>query len=189
VLAALLLFRQLGDLAGEARSHGILAILFDQIHRPRAALNHSSHAMQLYIHLGNRLGQAMSLNDMAWDHIQLGDYQLANDLCEQALALWAKTGGHTVGGNIWDTLGLADHKLGHAVEAIRCYEQAVSEYRHGSHRPGEASALTSLGEVHHSRGDLPATENCWRQALEILTDLQDPDANVVREKLAQLGQR
>jgi tetratricopeptide (TPR) repeat protein len=187
LLAALRLFRQLGDLAGQARSHGILAILFDQNQRPRAALNHSSYALQLYRAVGNRLGEAMSLNDMAWDHIQLGDYQLAVGFCQQALALWAETGGHTVGGNIWDTLGLADHKLGQDVEAIRCYEQAVSEYRHGSHRPGEASTLTSLGEVHYSRGDLPATENCWRQALEILTDLQLPDADDVRARLGQLG--
>ena len=99
------------------------------------------------------------------------------------------TSGSTLSGAIWDTIGLARHEIGQDDEAIRCYHQAISDYRQVGDRPGEAATLTRLGQAHHSRADMNAAEDSWRRALEILSDLRLPDADVVLEKLGQLGRR
>jgi tetratricopeptide (TPR) repeat protein len=189
LLAAQRLFRHLSDLGGQAKTHGALANLHCQQQRPRAALYHTSHALELYEAAGNRLGQALSLNNIGWNHVQLGEHQQALSCCRLALKLCAGTGSHSLSGATWDTMGLAHHNLGQDAEAIKCYEQAIGEYRHAGQRPGEAESLTRLGQAHYGRGDVSAAADSWRRALEIFSDLRHPDANVVREKLGQLGRR
>jgi tetratricopeptide (TPR) repeat protein len=186
--AALGLFAQLGDPAGQARTHATLANLHCQQQRPRVALDHTSRALQLYQAAGNQLGQAISLNNIGWNHVELGDPQQALGFCERALTLCAGTGNHSLSGATWDTIGLARHELGEVAEAIRCYEQAISDYRRAGSRPGEAATLTKLGQAYYSRGDMNAAEKSWRKALKILSDLQNPDADDVRARLADLGQ-
>jgi len=53
-------------------------------------------------------------------------------------------------------------------------------------RYNEAEALTHLGDVHRGVGDLPAARDAYRQAVEILTDLDHPDADGVRARLSVL---
>jgi tetratricopeptide (TPR) repeat protein/DNA-binding XRE family transcriptional regulator len=187
--AALRLFDELGDPAGQAKTHATLANLHCNQQRPRAALDHTSVALRLYQAAGNRLGQAISLGNIGWNHVELGDPQQAIGFCEQALAMCTGTGGHTLSGAIWDTIGLARHELGQDDEAVRCYHRAISDYRQLGDRPGEAATLTRLGQAHYSRADMNAAEDSWRRALEILSELRLPDADVVLEKLGQLGRR
>jgi predicted negative regulator of RcsB-dependent stress response len=48
----------------------------------------------------------------------------------------------------------------------------------------EANALSHLGDIRHTAGDLAQARQAWQQALAIFDDLQHPDVGQVRAKLA-----
>ena len=50
-----------------------------------------------------------------------------------------------------------------------------------------AEIATHLGDTYRARGELRDAVGAWRQALGILDDLNHPDAEKVRAKLAEIG--
>jgi hypothetical protein len=51
-------------------------------------------------------------------------------------------------------------------------------------RWGEADTLVNLGDAHDATGASHAARAAWHRALTILDELDHPDANRVRAKLA-----
>jgi hypothetical protein len=47
----------------------------------------------------------------------------------------------------------------------------------------EAIPLTNLGDTLHAANDIPAAEDNWQHALQILTDLNHPDAKTIGTRL------
>jgi tetratricopeptide (TPR) repeat protein len=121
---------------------------------------------------------------VSWDHVVLGDYQQARTFCRQALALCAKIGYPWLEGQVWDTLGCAEHHLGNLAEAADCYQRALNIFRETGGRLYEADTLNHLGDTRHTAGEPAQAQEAWQQALTILEDLQHPDADQVRAKLA-----
>jgi hypothetical protein len=62
----------------------------------------------------------------------------------------------------------------------------VDLFRDLGDRYFEADTLTHLGDAHHAAGDPRAARDAWQQALTILNDMDHPDAQQVRTKLAGL---
>jgi hypothetical protein len=60
----------------------------------------------------------------------------------------------------------------------------VQDDRQPAVRFHEADTLTHLGDTRHAAGELAQAREDWQQALTILEDLQHPDADQVRAKLA-----
>jgi tetratricopeptide (TPR) repeat protein len=83
----------------------------------------------------------------------------------------------------WNSLGYAHHGLADYQQAALCYQRALGLYRGLGDRYYEASALTSLGDVHLSAGDSGAARRAWAQALPILEEIDHADASRVRAKL------
>jgi tetratricopeptide (TPR) repeat protein len=86
----------------------------------------------------------------------------------------------------WDSIGYAHHHLGNYLEAVACHEKSVSLLREVGDRYYESDALTHLGDSHLAADAPEAARDAWLQALEILTDLDHPDADRVRERLRAL---
>jgi tetratricopeptide (TPR) repeat protein len=86
----------------------------------------------------------------------------------------------------WDSLGYAHHNLGHHAEAAGCYQRAIALRRQLGDRHDEADTLTRLGDTQEAAGERDAARTAWQQALDILTDLDLPDANTVRARLDAL---
>ena len=63
------------------------------------------------------------------------------------------------------------------------YERAIELSRDLADRFGEADTLSSLGDVHHSAGDIGAARRAWRGALRIFDEIKHPDRERVRAKL------
>lgn len=124
------------------------------------------------------------LNNIAWDLDLLGDYQQARLFCRQSLALTTEFSLLDVEAAAWGTLGYAEHHLGNLAEAAACYQRALSISRKLADRRNEASALTHLGDACQASGERERAREAWQQALEILNELQQPDASKVRAKLA-----
>jgi transcriptional regulator with XRE-family HTH domain/tetratricopeptide (TPR) repeat protein len=182
------LYQELGDLLGEARTQQGLAVLAQLQGRYAEALGHAEQALRLYRAIGDKASEAEALNAVGWYHGLLGDYQQARVTCRQALTLSAEIGHSWTEGNTWDSLGYAEHHLGNLAEAAACYQRALIIFREAGARLDEADALTHLGETRQADGDLARAREAWQQALVILDDLQHPDADKVRAKLADTNQ-
>jgi DNA-binding SARP family transcriptional activator len=182
--SSLALYQRLGDRLGEAKVHQHLGGLAERQGRYADALGHSEQALRLYQAMGGKASEAEALNAVGWCHALLGDYQQARAFCRQALTLSAEIGHRWVEGAAWDSLGYAEHHLGRLDAAAACYQRALSLYREAGFRFAEADTLTHLGDTHHAVGELAQAREAWQQALAILHDLQHPDADKVRAKLA-----
>jgi tetratricopeptide (TPR) repeat protein len=182
--SSLTLYQQLGDRLGEAKVHRSLGALAERQGRYADALGHAEQALRLYQASADKASAAGALNAVGWYHGLLGDYQQARVFCRQALTLSAETGHRWTQGDAWDSLGYAEHQLGNFAEAAACYEHALSIFRASGARVTEVDTLIRLGDTHHAAGELAQAREAWQRALAILEDLQNPDADQVRAKLA-----
>jgi len=178
------LYRQLGDRVGEAKTRTVLAVIAERQGRYSDAIDHSKQALDLFQAAGHAVGVAEELNNIGWEYALLGDYQQARTFCQQALTLSAELGHRLTEGDAWDSLGYAEHHLGNFSEAAACYQRALAVMRELGDRWGEAASLTRLGDTRHAAGEPSQARQAWQQALAIFDDLEHPDAEKIRAKLA-----
>jgi DNA-binding SARP family transcriptional activator/Flp pilus assembly protein TadD len=185
---ALHLFGEIGDHAGQSRTHFDLAILLEAGGNYTDSLRHIQHAHDHYQAAGQRVGQARVLNGIGWLHAKLGDYRRALPQCQQALAMLQELDDTVGAAYAMDSVAYIHRQLGDRHQAIACYRQAHDLYREVGETEGEAEALTLIGDIHDENGDVEAARDAWRQALDILSQLGHPDAEQVRVKLTSQGQ-
>lgn len=181
---ALALYRQLGDLDGQARTELDLSRASDQMGDAGEALGHAGRALDLFKSTGHSSGQANALNAVGWFHAQLGNYHQALACCQQALELFRETGERYGEAATWDSLGYARHHRGEHAEALTCYKNGLALFRELGDRWQESAILTHLGDAYQLAGDLEAARHQWLQALDILGELNHPDADLIRQRLA-----
>ncbi|MGH3257141.1 MAG: tetratricopeptide repeat protein [Streptosporangiaceae bacterium] len=84
--------RRLADQTRQAQTHCSFAMLATLQNRPRQAVRHAGQALRLFQATGHRPGQAVALNMMGWELLQLGDLEQARYFSEQALQVCTETG-------------------------------------------------------------------------------------------------
>jgi len=178
------LYQQLGNRLGEAKIQHSLGYLAERQGRYADALAHCEQALRLFQVIGEKRPEAELLNAVGWCYGLLGDYQQARAFCRRSLALCAETGQRRLEGAVWDSLGYAEHQLGNLAEAAACYERALSLKREAGEVLMEAAILTHLADARHAAGEPAEARLAWQQALAILEELNHPDADQVRAKLA-----
>ena len=172
-----------GHLESRAAIHSGLAWLSERGHRPAEALRHLQQAHDLRQAAGNRLLQAMALNDLGYGYALVGNHKQAIDCCERALAGIREFDEPSTEAAIWHSLGFIRRQLGDHGQAIACYERSLKLARSLCDRFNEADTLGSLGDTHASAGDAEAALLAWTQALRIFEEIGHPDAELVRAKL------
>ena len=176
-----------GDTWAVASTHRILA----QVHWRRGDLPQALHQAELMLALlrGDEHPQrlAIALNAVGWYHALLGDYTAAVAHCDEALLLYRRSENQFGQAKTLDSLGYAYHHLGEHARAVDSYGTAIALFRAIGDRYNEADTLTRLGEAHRFAGDIARAESTWRCALDILTELDHPDAREVRAKLEQFS--
>jgi tetratricopeptide (TPR) repeat protein len=150
------------------------------------ALAHARHALSMFQVGDERPAQGMALNFVGSLEGQLGDYAQALDHCRQALELAREAGNVMDEAGVLDTIGYIHHRLGHHAEAIAHYRRVLDLMGPLGNAYNRTEVLTHLGDAHHAVGDLDAARDAWQLALDILDDLDHPDADAVRAKLADI---
>jgi tetratricopeptide (TPR) repeat protein/transcriptional regulator with XRE-family HTH domain len=172
-----------GDACGQAHTHNHLAFAWERQGRYDQTLHHCQQALALFQETGNRVGQADALNGIGWSHVKLGNHKQAKDCCRRAIALNEELGSKSGRASAWDSLGYAHHHLGEYEQAIACYERSIQLHRDLGNRYYEATVLTHLGDTHLVTGGRGGATKLWRQALDILVELDHADAGEVQAKL------
>jgi tetratricopeptide (TPR) repeat protein len=185
-LEALELYSRAEDRIGQANTELGIAYICEREGRPHQALDRAQRALTLYTSAQHRQGQARSLNALGWYHSSLGDHAQALTFCQRGLAILQQLGDRPGEAVTWDSLGYAYHHLGRQDEAADCYAQALALCRDLGDRYYETIVLTHLGEISESANDLDAARSEWEEALNILIDLDHPDAERVHVKIRNL---
>jgi tetratricopeptide (TPR) repeat protein/transcriptional regulator with XRE-family HTH domain len=122
-------------------------------------------------HLGDRLGQANALTDLAEVLRRTGDNQAAAQALEQALDIYRDLGNRLGQANALADLGMVRRLICDYPAPAQAFEQALDIYRDLGVRLGQASALGGLGLARLSMSEYPAAAQAFEQALDIFGDL------------------
>jgi tetratricopeptide (TPR) repeat protein len=153
-----------------------------------------------YTDAHTELGRALDLATRAGDHTMRAHTHLrisvlwglqdrsteALDHARQAFTRYEAAGHRAGQADALNQVGYAHQHLGHHAQAVTCYRHALDLFHGLGDRYGAAGTLTHLGDTHHTTGDHDAARIAWQQALTVLEDLDHPDAEPVRTKLAAL---
>lgn len=143
----------------------------------------------MYQSRGHRLGQAQTLTAIGWSHARLGDYAQALTCCRQALPVLEEFDDRERQAHAWDSIAYAHSCLGQHTQAVASYRLALDLCRGLGDRPLEADILNRFGDAHHAAHCPDAAHDAWQQALDILTELDQPYADQIRSKLGLYGDR
>ena len=137
------------------------------------AITRHTAAVEAARQLGNRLGQAGALTDLADVRRMTGDYPGATQAAEQALGIYRDLGDRLGQANTLHVLGEVRRATGDYPGAARALEQALAFYRDLGDRLGQANTLHALGTMWKATGDWPGAARALEQALGIYRDLAD----------------
>jgi DNA-binding SARP family transcriptional activator/Tfp pilus assembly protein PilF len=178
------LLSRLGEEARESNVELSIAITFGLEQRFSEALDHIRRAAGL-CPPGDRHRKVRILNAHGWFEAGLGHNEEALARCQQALALARALGDTSSEAATLDSLGYIYQRLGRYGESAEELERAAELRRFLGERFDLARTLTRLGDTRHAVGD-DSARKVWCQAAEILDELQHPDAEQVRGKIANL---
>jgi tetratricopeptide (TPR) repeat protein len=179
-------YRAAGDVAGQGRVCFDLSWVAVRQDRAADALAHSREAYRLFTAAGNRSGQGRALNNIGWCLTWVGRHEEAVDDCRRALDVLEEIDDRFGAADGWDSLGHAQHALGRYREATESYARSHTLWRALGHRYQEADLLARLGDTQAAAGDPGAAAESWHRALEILDQLDHPDAEQVKVRLQRL---
>ena len=180
---ALQIYQQLGDRIAEARWHIDMGFACARKGRFSDALAHAQQALELYESVGHQAGQAGALNNIGWYQMHLGRNELALAHCLKALRMFKEADSGYGAGITASSVGYAYHRLGDHARGVAYAEEGLRGMREYGDRSSEADSLMRLGEIHSARGDRRAAAEAWEQALAVLSELNHPDAAVLRRRL------
>ena len=150
---AVLASRACGWRECEATAVANLGSMLEWTGRLSEAVEHSRRAIQLFRELGNRSGEALALNSLSCHYRQLGRLEQAEDCLVEAIALARKEDlAFWAAANLAD-LGWLLLATGRPAEADEVLAEALEAFRELGSSFGEATALTAISALQHSRGD------------------------------------
>lgn len=183
-------FRRADDRPGQAFAHLAASMAYGWAGDLAEAIKQGEAALALYREISEQTGQGWALAGLGECHAFLENYDLARSYARQALQVTPEDGDPTTLAFAWHTLGVVHFRLGEPAEAISCYQHALAFARKRENsmaRKWLVIVLADFGDACQANGDLPAAAGAWRQALQILDDLQLPDDMGVQARLEQAG--
>jgi tetratricopeptide (TPR) repeat protein/DNA-binding Xre family transcriptional regulator len=180
---ALDLTQAAGDRAGEAECYFTLSYVCWLQGKQDSALEHAGRALALFRALGDPTWEGKASMAVGWYHVGRGETADALTFLTGALSLQQKSDDHANEAVTRDILGLLQLQLGDYEQAIRHFEVALRLARDTGNPVLEAQVLGHVGDLHEALGDSATAGSRWRQAYDIFTDLDHPQAADLRRKL------
>jgi tetratricopeptide (TPR) repeat protein len=175
------------DPSQRARTHRMLAWVWERRGHNELALEHATNALHLHQALDDPVEEANTLSDMGWYAARLGHYDAARLHCHNALTVQRHH--HNLSGeaNTLEILGHVEDKSGHHHRAVRYFQQAIAllqelgyTYYCADIREAVGHPLAALGEHDHAR-------SAWREALAMYRQQgRESDAEEVLRQLDAL---
>ncbi|MGC9671358.1 BTAD domain-containing putative transcriptional regulator [Planosporangium sp. 12N6] len=185
---ALVLARKTGDRQGEGQTLGNLGSVYERLGRYETAIDHTRQALDLMRETGDRRDEGDTLSTLGTIYRHLGQYDRSREHLHQALRIAREVGDRTTETVILNDIAETHRAQGQYREALLHHHQALDHSRTVQDRLQQARAHDGIGHLLRER-DLAAARQNWRQALDIYTELGLPEADELRHRINQLGNR
>ncbi len=122
--------------------------------------------------MGDRAGEARTLNNIGKVYSDLGEKQQALTYYNQALPLGRAVGDRTGEATTLNNIGFVYDSLGEKQQALTYYNQALPLTQAVGDRGGEANTLYNLAWLKRSQGNLQESLSDIKSAVNIIKDLR-----------------
>jgi len=171
--AALQALAQLGDEAGQARIHRVLARTYISRAANDIGESHLKQAVELSLAAGDQRGQAHSHSSLGWLYGLQGRHNEELDEAEAAARLFRATNFAIGEADALNSVGWSLAMLGRYDEALAPCEQALAVQQQQGNQTGEAAAWDSLGYIHSHQGDHGRAIAAYQRAVAIFEQMGD----------------
>ena len=177
---ALDLFREHGSGLGEAEAS--LMLVAGRVSEGEAG-EVVEEVLGRFRELGDRLGEAYALRELARLHMFSGNADKGIEPLETALAILRDLGKPISESDVLDSLGRQKLHTADFPGAEAALQEALVGYRAYDNRPGQAEALINLGMIRHQfTGDLQAAQAMFEQAVELYRQVGGGPGLVLAER-------
>jgi CHAT domain-containing protein/uncharacterized protein HemY len=139
----------------------------------RQAIQKSQEARLLYRAVGDRRGEATTLNNIGRVYSALGEKQKALDYYNEALPILRAVGDRGGEAVTLNNMGAVYDDLGEKQKALDFFNQALPILRAVGDRRGEATTLNNIGLVYSALGEKQKALDYYNQALPIFRAVGD----------------
>jgi len=122
--------------------------------------------------VGDRAGEATTLNNIGSVYSDLGEKQQALDYYQQALPLRRAVGDRASEAVTLNNIGVVYLDLGEKQQALEYYRQALPLFQAVEDRAKEATILSNIAYAERSRGNLQQALTPMQASIEIVEDLR-----------------
>ena len=179
--------RETGDRRGEGNALGNLGLVNADLGEPKRAIEYFEQVLTIARETGDRRGGGMTLGNLGNAYLGLGEPKRAIEYYEQHVAIARETEDRRGEGTALGTLGLAYADLGEPKRAIEYFKRQLPLARETGDRRGEGNALWNRALAFDELGRRQEAISGAQAALAIYEQIEDPNAEVVRRKLAACG--
>jgi len=139
------------------------------------ALHGLTAVLQTHRKVGNKMGEATTLNYLGVAQRRLGDAAAAMTSQQLSVELYRACGSPLGEANALLELGRSQHQLtGDTTQALATTEQALRVFRELDDRVSQAEAHNNIGDFHLASGDPDAARDSYDQALALIGDATVP---------------
>ncbi|MEG4005183.1 CHAT domain-containing protein [Microcoleus sp. Pol11C1] len=154
----------------------VLSLIREMGDRPEASINLSNISnipANSDTSLGDRTGEATTLNNIGLAYNDLGEKQKALEYFNQALPLFRAMGDRAKEATTLTNIGLVYSDLGEKQTALDYYKQALDLRQKAGDRRGEALTLNNTGTTYSELGKQQEAEEYFNQALPLFRAVGD----------------
>jgi tetratricopeptide (TPR) repeat protein len=183
---ALRLFEGEGDLSGQGQVLNNMGLVLHRLKRYRESEECTQRALALFRETDDRPRQGYALNDIGVALQSQGLYAEALEHHREALALARATHDRALVAAALNGLGNTNRLLGGAEPVLEFHEQALAIAKDIGDRHEQAQAHEGLANAHLAMANVSEARKCWDLALDIYADLGAPEAQSLRDRIAEL---
>ncbi len=137
----------------------------DTLASKKKALGKAQRALELWREIGDRTGEAQTLNSIGFLHEALGEPRNALDFYRQAVTIWRAIGDRAGEAEALHDMGAAYSALGDKLMALNYYEQALPLRRETGDHEALAFTLGNMAAGYFSLGEEDKAANLYTEAL------------------------
>jgi DNA-binding SARP family transcriptional activator len=176
--------REVGFVAGVAVALDTLSLLHQRNGDATRTREYAEQALTIAREIGARYTETSTLITIGWLHAEAGRYAEALDSTEQALTIARVIDDRHLEAAAQNSLGTLLTASGRPAEAPARHASAQAIAREADDRDEEAGALAGLAAALDAAGRPAEAVPYWRGALAIYAELDVPEADEIRARLA-----
>lgn len=163
-----------------------LGIAYGSLSQPEEALRNYEQSLEIKKRLGQKKGQADSLNMIAEVYDVLGKPQLALTNYNQALQIYREIGDRQGVANELLNLGQFYHERGKYDDALKLFKESLQIFHDAGDKNNEGLCLNNIGNSYAFKGDYEDARTYFEQALQLQEKIGVPSD--IADTLHNLGE-